>query len=598
MNTIKTIRVYMLIVLMMACGFKASAQPEPITVEAELSRLRVYVGDDLTYQVLVRGTNNPSEPVVDFPPSVRAVYNGRSSQSFTTMRSVNGRRKMVTDQRYSYQYTLTALDSGQVVIPAPIVEINGQSFVGNKTSFESLFPAVSDTDQLTMVLDRDEIYLNETVVVQIEWWIGAQTSDFSFNSSNIPNSFRITGYEPKLNVGQRVPFEINGQQMLGVASVDRNDPQQRTKLSFQFGITPTQTGAFDLGPIRAIFTRHSGTGSNFKAYVESAPMSITVLDVPAENKPNGYAGAIGAFQLEASASKTTVNVGDPIRLTLRISADEPMVGIDDGPDLASDERFADRFKVSSEGWREKLPRQSGQRVYETTIRALDEHVTQVPPIRLYSFHPASRSYRTYQSNPIELVVNPVQEITLSDAIVTGSGGTLDAPSKQPEQIELTRAMPGLWAHSDSESILEKRSFSLTKALKEPVWIATIASGPTIFTCTLILIGVRRNSNPRARALNKAWHQSGSMLRQGQHAKALRRYLSAALEMNEDSVVAQDAYRLPIKEEDASLISQLLADDEHAAYFGQEPFAASGEATRNGLLKDVHKQMLRSWRNES
>ena len=588
----------MLIVMMMACGVKASAQPDPITVEAEVSRLRVYVGDDLTYQVLVRGTENPTKPVVEFPSTVRAVFNGRSSQSFTTMRSINGRREMVTDQRYSYQYTLTALDSGRVAIPAPVVEINGQNFVGNETSFDALFPAVSDTDKLTMLVDRDEIYLNETVVVQVEWWIGSQTSDFSFNSSTIPDSFQITGYEPNSNAGQRVPFEINGQQMLGVASVDRSDPGQRTKLSFLFGVTPTQTGTFDLGPIRAIFTRHSGTGRNFKAYVESEPLSLTVLDVPTENKPDGYSGAIGAFQLDASASNTTVNVGDPIRLTLRISADEPMVGIDDAPDIASDQRFTDRFKISNEGWRETLPRTSGQRVFETTIRALDERVTQIPPVRLSSFDPASRSFRTYESNPIKLVVNPVQEITLSDAIVTGSGSTLNTPNTQPEHIELTRAMPGLWAHGDSESMLENRSFSFPETLKDPVWIAAIASGPTIFTCSLVLVGIRRSRHQRIYALGKAWDQSRSLARRGQHAKALRIYLASALEINEDAVVAQDAYRLPIDYEDAKIIALLIADAEHTPYLGNESSPDPAPPTRDGLLRDVHKQVLRAWRNES
>jgi len=600
----KTIRIYILLLATVLGTSQVYAQSDPITVEAELSRQRVYVGDKLAYKVLVRGTDQSAIPTIDFPPAVRANYRGINSQSFTSIRIINGRRQRVVDQRDSYQYTLTAMESGVITIPAPVIEINGQQYTGNPVSFESVYPAKSDNDTMVILIDRDEVYLNETVLVECQWWIGSRTFDINFNTSSIPDSFQITGYEPSTPGQQRVSFELNGQQMLGVAEVDPRDPQQRTKFTFLFGITPTKRGTFELGPLRVTFTRTNRADENFRAYAESDPVTITVRDVPIENRPAGYHGAMGAFQLRSQTANTTVNVGDPIKLTLDIGGDEPMVGIDDAPDLQADPRFTDQFKVSSEGWREVLPRKSGKRVYETTIRAVDEHVTQIPPIKLPSFHPTTHAYKVYESNPIDLVVNPVQEITLSDAIVTGSEHSPQPLPEQVDRTELTRAMPGLWAHDSAQALLDSPAFSVRDALKNPVWIAAVGSGPAVFAFSLLFVGARRTADPQARALRKALRQSQSLLHRGGHARAMRVYLASALDINEDAVVAEDAHRLPINKEDADSIARLLAQDEQGGYLGndQTPKGDQAEravhAVRAHLLKDVHSQVLRAWRIQS
>ena len=590
MNIKGILRIAALVIVMMGSSFHAHAQSDPVTVHAEVSRTRVYVGDELTYQVIVRGANNPPTPEVEFPDSVRARYQGRSNQAFTSTRVINGRSRTVTDRRYSYQYALTALDSGELTIPSPSVEIDGKRYVGPTTTFESLLPAEVEMDEMTISVERNDLYRNETVVVECSWWISAQTSGPSFSSSNLPRSFRITGLEPTSRGRDQISFELNGQQMLGILGTDSSDPLGRTRLIFRFSITPTETGTFDLGPIRAVFTRQANNGQGYKAYIESNAEQITVRDVPAEGRPEGYAGAIGAYQLKAQASNTVVNVGDPIVLTLKIESPEPMVGVDDAPDIARDLRFTDRFKVSTDGWRELRPRQRGQRIYETTIRALNEHVDQIPPIKLPSFNPITGAYQVYQSNPIDLVVHPVQELTLSDAIITGDTAPRMPQPQAVERAELTDAMPGLWAHGSADEILAQDGFSLADTLKHPGWIAALASGPAVFAFSLIIVVARGASDPQGRALHKAWKRSKALARQGKHAQAFRSYLAGALEINEDAVAAEDALGLPIDRDDAQLIAGLIADDEHGHYVGHDRQQEFSKPVPPGLLKQVHTQV--------
>ncbi len=575
------------------CASNAPAQNEPITVEVELSRTRLYVGDELSYQVVVRNADNPSAPELDFPASVQAQYHGRTSQSFTSVQSINGRTRTVTDQRFSFQYTLTALEEGTVTIPAPTITIDGQRYTGEPATFEALFPTRSDSDEMEMRVERDTIYQNETVEVQCVWWIGDQTSDFSMSSTRIPDSFEVRAIDPPARGGDRVTFPFNGEQLTGIVDTGMHDGRPMKRFSFGFSITPTQTGSFDLGPLRAVFTRLSGTGRGFRAYIESPTIPLTVRPVPSQGRPEGYAGAIGDFTLDAGASNTTVNVGDPITLTLRISGDEPMVGIEDAPDLSADPRFSDRFKIDSSGWREQLPRERGQRVYQTTIRAVNDQVDQIPPIRLPSFSPEIGDYKVFESAPIELAVNPVQEVTLSDAVVSSGS----APSRTPRQSEgiervpLTRAMPGLWAHGSAEDMLEQHGFDLGRTVRQPVWIAALASGPTLFALALGVTLVRRSGDARTRALRKAYSRARWLGRHGQHALALRVYLAAALGIDERAVTASDAGQLPIDEETADSLSGELTRNERSGYVeGPETNTHTGAGIIQ-LLHQIHRQVL-------
>jgi len=509
------------------------------------------------------------------------------------MRNINGRVRSVSERRLSYQYTLIAVETGTIIIPAPTVKSKGQLHTGVQSSFEVIYPVESDDDDLQMLISRDMIYLNESVEIECSWWIGAQTSDFSLSSSVIPESFAIHGLNPNIAGTQQVQFEINGQQIIGVVIEDFHMGRTMQRLVFSLSITPSELGSFDLGPLRAVFTRRSGTGQNYRAYVESNAVQIEVIAVPTENQPDGYTGAIGSIGLRTKASNTSVNVGDPITLTLEIAAPEPMIGIKHAPPLSKSTDFVGQFKISSEGWREVRPRQPGRRVYETTIRATNDQVTQIPPIKIPSFHPASGQYRIYQSDPIDLIVHPVQEITLSDAIITDQSPRSTPIVAGVERTELSRAMPGLWAHRSASAMLNESHFSLSRSLNDPLWLSVIATGPSLFALSFVVVLARRSSSPQARRLRSAWRASKPLDRRGEHAQALRIYISNVLEINTDSITADDAYKLAVCDDDAKLIAQCISLKEKTQYDPSAPATDEQSDFQAPNLKNIHSQVKRS-----
>jgi|GEM_PF-1608948 len=573
----------------------AMGQNQEIVVETELSRERVYIGDEIVYQILVYSLEDPGMPTIDFPNSAQVAFRGRSSQSSTTMETVNGRRRSVTRQRFSYQYTLLATEAGFIVIPAPEFLINGQTVSGDETQYESILPTQSDTDRIEIKIDRTDLFLNESIVVECIWWIGDNTSDFNLSSSVIDDSFTLLGVDPNIAGSKRVGFQLGGERFVGTVIQDTN--QGSTKLVFQMSITPTKLGIFEFGPIRILFTRHSGTGSSFRAYTESEPIQIKVFEVPKLNQPDDYSGAIGSFRVQSKASNSNVNVGDPIELTLRIVGDEPMTGIQNAPDLNLNEAFSEHFKISSDGWRETLPRQSGVRDYAIKIRATDDSIDEIPSIRIPSFNPASQSYRIYSSSPIPLRVNAVEKITLSDAVISGNRTPVEQAEKVIERVELTSASPGLWAHNSADQIASSLAlgkateFHLGSYITNPYWIATIASGPSVFFLSILMIAFKGNRHTDLYEARGAWKKSKACLRSGNSLEAIRVYLSGVLKMNQDAVTRKDVSRLPISEVSIEQLSALMVDSEKSQWDEQSQSNQLPKPDVEKLLKEVHKQVI-------
>ena len=55
--------------------------------------------------------------------------------------------------------------------------------------------------------------------------------------------------------------------------------------------------------------------------LRGAPLTLRVLALPEEGRPDGYGGAVGRFTLVAEASKQTVEVGESLALRLRIEGE-------------------------------------------------------------------------------------------------------------------------------------------------------------------------------------------------------------------------------------------------------------------------------------
>lgn len=523
-------------------GARAAAQTES-SVEAELSRTSVYVGDEVIYQVVVRGQRPADRPVVEFPPSVRAQEAGSSESSFRSMRIIDGQRTVVVESSVTYQYRLTVLQPGVVEIPPAEVKLqDGTRLRSGPARFDALLPQLASGFEIWMELDRQRLYLGETVTAQIVWMIPESVgANFDFDTSVFDPSLRIVPVEPA-GTGRRLnEFRFLGRRAFATAeTVFDSAGRQRIRFAFDVEITPTEPGRRQIGPIRVVFDRAAARDGRTRAYTESDPIAIEVLDLPTEGRPDGFSGLIGSYELRTLANPTTVNVGDPITLRAELRGEEPMVGADSLPPLGGQPGF-ERFRLSSEGWREEQARTRGRRVFATTIRALSDEITEIPPVRVWSFDPRREAYVEVASEPVQLDVRAVREATLADAVV--SPGARAGRAATPDRIGPSDA--AFWAAPTAAEIAATTTFDARRALTSPAALVAVGSGPAAILAAGTLVLARRRRERPGHALDRALrHAEHTVLRSGP-AAGVRAATAAVLGCDPGAVTAADAERLPV-----------------------------------------------------
>jgi hypothetical protein len=175
-------------------------------------------------------------------------------------------------------------------------------------------------------------------------------------------------------------------------------------------------------------------------------VSFTVDPLPSENRPEGFAGAVGSFTLDLQAGPDRVEIGDPLTLTMTVAGTGNF-------DTVTAPRLS-----NSEGLKEYPPTATlhpeqtsyqGKKVFEQAVVVTDPEVRRLPPLAFSFFDPQRRSYRTLLTDPVDLTVT-----SPTGAAATAAAGPLHqdrqpAPTAQAESVlddlapvKLTLAPPG------------------------------------------------------------------------------------------------------------------------------------------------------------
>src|SRR5262245_7652702 len=73
------------------------------------------------------------------------------------------------------------------------------------------------------------------------------------------------------------------------------------------------------------------------------------FEPPNANRPDNFRGAVGLFRIQASANPLRVAAGEPIYLTIRISADDsvPVLAPPTRPEIEKDPEFTKLFRIEA-----------------------------------------------------------------------------------------------------------------------------------------------------------------------------------------------------------------------------------------------------------
>ncbi len=519
-----------------------------IQIQAAVDSREVFVGETFNFQIQVKGHDSPPEPDMSQVKNFRVRFLGGQQNSSTSISNVNGSWNKIVNRAYIFNYLLTPLRAGELIVPAISLTIDGKNYRTRPFSIHARKPEESDDFKLRQQLSKDHCYVGEPLVLTTTWYIGRDVKNFEFNLPLLDDSrFAVYSRKPdKMPASRDNLFELpaGSAKLMAVRGRGKLDGRSFTTLTVQQTIIPRRSGelslpqatvsckalsgytrrrsrgfgGFDNDPFFSDLFGRNKQGVYQTQVIPANETTLNVIPLPTQGKPDNFSELIGVYRISTRAVPQEVNVGDPITLTIKVSG--PFVDSVEPPSLAG--IAAGGFKIPEEIAPGRT--EGDSRVFTQTIRATNADIKEIPALELSFFNPETGSYETSRSRPITLTVHPTRIITALDA----EGAAEPAIKKK-----IKTANSGINFNYDGPDVLLDRKAAEISTGS----IIILLAGPP--SCFLLLLGLtffrRRNSDPaKARAKKAAAEFIRELDRMGANgspadpALALKRYLSLKL----------------------------------------------------------------------
>lgn len=431
----------------------------------------------------------------------------------------------------TYTYSVVPLNAGEFTIPPIEVQVDKKTLKTNAARLSVMAGAAPQQSQSAplpnaplpradvpppagqvtpyfgdLLLSKKKAYVGEVVPAELRYY---------FNS-------RISG-----EVGDRPNFGGEGFTAQKLSHVPKREQivngENYVVFGFQTGITPVKSGALEI-PASSLEARLQVPGSPppgfadiFQQFggalppgmftstrdvsIQTKPVTLEVVPVPKEGKPENFSGAIGKFKMEASVSPKKAAPGDPVTIKVLVTGQGNFDAMG-APELTEDE-----------GWRSYPPTDkfepadaihfTGTKAFEFVLIAKKDRA-QTPGLKFTYLDPATGKYESLIQAPFDV------EAKAGEAKPEASPVGNVTPSPTP------RAEPSA---SQSEVHVGGNS-SWVPLFKEPFFILVNLAVATIWGLVLIYVIARKFS------------ESKFMLRRANSRRLTR--LIADLENCEDS----------------------------------------------------------------
>ena len=220
---------------------------------------------------------------------------------------------------------------------------------------------------------------------------------------------------------QKVPYQFAPTPKS--VKLKNGDGLETTYWEYRFSRTfrPEELGDYTFGPAMlkgalAIAAPETREGAAAKSiYAITPPVTVHVVDVPRENRPDSYLGAFGTFQWSVDLQPRKAKVGEPMTLTFRLTGQGSTVGVKP-PDLSTMPEIADCFRTYPPT--EEVDDDICTFTY--TIRPTKTGVIEFPAIPASFFDVEKEEFVTLRSDPISLEISEAP-ILQSNPVYAGPG---------------------------------------------------------------------------------------------------------------------------------------------------------------------------------
>ena len=431
-------------------------------VNATLERDTIVAGDPTTLQIQIQDATPQSQPVFQPQPNLSIEYTGAGRQ-FTI---VNGR----STASVTLGFNVTATQPGVYNIPSTTV----QTDAGNFTT-QPLRLTVTKDDAAAAAAGNSPAFIRLNVA-KTNIYVGEM----------IPIDIKVYGLlidELQVPVLKSEGFVI-GVQAQGARSREQVGNNIYNVYTFPTSISPAKAGALTLGPAEAamlirvqqpnrrrgdIFEEMLGSYQRKQITARSDTVAINVMPLPTQNRPQNFSGAVGNFQIQASAAPTNVSVGDPITLSIQIQGRGSL----------------DSLKLPDFGWKDFTFYQpnttvtnadrlglQGTKYFDQVVIPQRAGIAAIPPITFSFFDPEARVYKTIARPAIPISVKATGHGQAQPTVIATPGAE---DQKQTPATDIVHIKPSLGQIATIGTPVAARPwFIALQLLPVALWGASIA----------------------------------------------------------------------------------------------------------------------------
>jgi hypothetical protein len=148
----------------------------------------------------------------------------------------------------------------------------------------------------------------------------------------------------------------------------------------------------------------SGTPFTQHIVLDSKPVIIHVKPLPDAGKPADFNGAVGKYSIQASLNTKEVDTGDAANLSVTVkgSGNLPVIN---APTVNWPSNMESYDVNSKENLDKTIAPLSGSKTYTYSFVAAKAGKYTLPPVKLSYFDPASRTYKTTETDSLSIQIN-------------------------------------------------------------------------------------------------------------------------------------------------------------------------------------------------
>jgi len=414
--------------------------------EVNISQNKVGLHETFEISFILNGSGKNFSP----PPfSNFQIIRGPSKSSSTSI--INGSMS----QELTYTYVLKPKKIGVFTILPASIKFKGNTIGTKPVTIQvqkGSVPKKSNTPydiasrkiHLNVTANKSSAYVGEPVILTYTLYFNLNVGSLS------PNSMKYTNFwANELEVNN----ETNTKQFKG--------QNYNAAIIKQVVLTPQVSGRQNIEPlsINLVASVPSGrrdffnmiTNQNIDYTVVSNDITIDVLDLPSEGRPQDFSGAIGDFDLSVALDSDSIDINESVTFSVKIKGkgnlnliNSPKVNFDTQLEVF-DPKNSDKIKISTSGIQ-------GYKQEDYLIVPRHKGVYNLQPVKFNFFNPKTKKYTSLVSRLIKIKVGGDQTSDSSYTLQTIKKEQVDLINEDIKFIKTT--YPTLLAVNNfSQSVL-------------------------------------------------------------------------------------------------------------------------------------------------